>query len=154
MEIRRARVEDIPGIDKLLYQVHKVHSDGRPDVFKAGEKKYTDEELVELLKDDERPIYVAVEDGKVLGYSFLVFEYMTAKSMINMKSIYIDDICVDEEARGKHVGTALYENVIKVAKESGCAKITLNVWCLNTNAMKFYEAVGLTPLKIVMEKKL
>ncbi len=38
MEIRRARTADIPQIIPLLYQVHKVHSDARPDLFRAGAK--------------------------------------------------------------------------------------------------------------------
>ena len=42
LKIRRAKECDIPIIDKLLYEVHKVHSDVRPDLFKAGAKKYSE----------------------------------------------------------------------------------------------------------------
>ena len=65
MNIRRAKKEDIPQIEELLYQVHKVHSDGRPDLFKAGEKKYTTKELEALVQNDEKPIFVAEDkEGK------------------------------------------------------------------------------------------
>ena len=41
VNIRRAEEKDIPQIEELLYQVHKVHSDKRPDLFIPGSKKYT-----------------------------------------------------------------------------------------------------------------
>ena len=49
--IRPAEKNDIPAIDKLLYEVHKVHSVARPDLFKAGAKKYTDGELEKILRE-------------------------------------------------------------------------------------------------------
>ena len=50
--IRRAKQEDIPQIERLLYQVQKIHADIRPDIFRHGQKKYTAEELENLLQDD------------------------------------------------------------------------------------------------------
>lgn len=154
MNIRRAVEADIPALDKLLYQVHKVHSDGRPDLFKPGMKKYTDEELTVLLKDDTRPVYVAEED-EVLGYAFCVHEMQDgAGSMYGVKSLYIDDLCVDAASRGKHVGTALFEFVKATAKAEGFDRVTLNVWALNDAARGFYDAQGMQPLKTTMELKL
>lgn len=106
MNIRRAKKEDIPQIEELLYQVHKVHSDGRPDLFKAGEKKYTTKELEALVQNDEKPIFVA-EDDVILGYAFCVFQYH-GNSMYNKTTLYIDDLCVSEKSRGHKVGTKLY----------------------------------------------
>ena len=71
--IRRAVSGDIESLDKLLYQVHKVHSDTRPDLFKAGAKKYTDSELKGILTDDATPVFAATVDGKVIGYAFCIF---------------------------------------------------------------------------------
>ena len=51
IKIRLAKESDIPTIDKLLYEVNQVHSDVRPDLFKPGAKKYTDEELKKILED-------------------------------------------------------------------------------------------------------
>ena len=59
---------------------------------------------------------------------------------------------MDENARGKHIGQELYRYVLSFAKEKGCYNVTLNVWSLNENAMKFYEKCGLVPQKIGMEK--
>ena len=68
MEIRFAETRDIPGMINLLLQVGEVHHRIRPDLFRAGAQKYDEQTLARMLTDDTRPIFVAVEDGKVLGY--------------------------------------------------------------------------------------
>ncbi len=153
MQIRRALPSDIVDIDKLLYQVHKVHSDGRPDIFRPGNKKYTDEELLEIIADEKRPIFVGILDGHVAGYAFCVFqEHVGERSLSDIRTFYIDDLCVDEELRGQHIGRALYEYVLAFAKEAGCYNVTLNVWACNPAAMRFYESCGLCVQKVGMEK--
>lgn len=114
--IRFAELKDIPKIEDLLSQVDLVHHNGRPDIFKMG-RKYSVEELKELLPDKSRPILV----------------------------------CVDEKLRGRHIGKELYEAAVKLATESGCYNLTLNVWSCNPSALRFYEAQGLVPQKICME---
>ena len=154
MVIRRAKETDMEGINRLLRQVLMVHHNGRPDLFKANAKKYTDEELVQLIKDDTKPIFVAVnEEEKVLGYAFCMMQqYQNHEIMTDIQTLYIDDLCVDEQLRGKHIGKGLYEYVVKFAKEQNFYNVTLNVWSLNESAMKFYEACGLTPQKVGMEQ--
>lgn len=152
LAIRRAQESDIPTINKLLYEVLKVHSDVRPDLFKAGTKKYTDEELKEILEDDKTPVFVAEKEGNVVGYAFCVHQqYINNNNMTDIKTLYIDDLCVDEAARGAHVGKALYEYVLNYAKAEGYYNVTLNVWADNVNAVKFYEKIGLKIQKIGME---
>ncbi len=154
MRIRKARETDIPQVAGMLYQVHDVHAKGRPDLFISGERKYTDDELREIFADGERrPVFVGEENGKILGYAFCWFEEIPeSHSRRGLKSLYIDDLCVDESARGTGVGTALYEYVADFAKRQGCGRITLNVWELNGDAKRFYERKGLLPLKTTMEK--
>ena len=153
MIIRRAEPKDLPYIVSLLHQVHDVHSASRPDIFNRGNRKYNDEEILGIIANDSLPVFVADEDGAVLGYAFCVLEEVKdTPSLVDMKSLYIDDLCVDEKERGKHIGTALYDHVVAFARSIGCYHITLNVWCLNESAMRFYEKCGLSPLKIVMEK--
>lgn len=154
MNIRRATSTDMDGINKLLQQVLMVHHNGRPDLFKANAKKYTDEELLEILADDAKPIFVAVDEAEeVLGYAFCIFQqHINNNILTDVKSLYIDDLCVDEEKRGLHIGKQLYGFVVKFAKEQGCYNLTLNVWSCNESAMKFYEKCGLLPQKVGMEK--
>lgn len=153
LTIRRAGAKDIPALDGLLYQVHKVHSDLRPDLFRQGTKKYTDEELEGIVTDDGTPVFVAERAGEVLGYAFCVHQQLADdNNMTDIKTLYIDDLCVDEHARGGHIGRALYEHVLDYARTAGCYNVTLNVWAGNEGAMKFYESVGLGVQKIGMEK--
>ena len=153
MEIRFAKKEDLPGINSLLYQVLEVHHKGRPDLFYGGVKKYTDEEILGIISDEKTPVFVAAEDGRVLGYAFCVFTEVRGSHILkDIKTLYLDDLCVDEACRGKHVGKALYEHVLTFARESGCYNLTLNVWSCNESAMGFYEKMGLVPQKTMLEK--
>ncbi len=147
MEIRRAKEQDMDGINKLLLQVCLVHHNGRPDLFKYGAKKYTDEELRAIIRDDKRPIFTAVgEDGTILGYAFCIFQQQIGNNILtDIKSLYIDDLCVDEAIRGRHIGRKLYDHVLAYARENGCYNVTLNVWSCNEAAMKFYRSCGLKP---------
>lgn len=151
MQIRRAVREDIPRLIELLYQVHKVHSDKRPDIFKPGSKKYTESQLEEILSNENRPVFVA-GDGRVEGYAFCVFQPHTGESLVNYTSLYIDDLCVDEKSRGRHIGTELYNHVLDFARKNGCYDVTLNVWSCNENALKFYQSLGMTVQKMGMEQ--
>lgn len=152
MSIRRAEEKDIEGIRKLLYQVNQVHADGRPDLFKSGGVKYTEEELKEIINDRTRPIYVYDEDEIILGYAFIWYEQTKeSTSTYAVKSMYIDDLCVDETARGKSVGKQLFEFLKEEAKREACDRITLHVWECNPNAYGFYEHLGMKPLYTNME---
>jgi ribosomal protein S18 acetylase RimI-like enzyme len=154
MEIKRADTRHLSGLNSLLLQVLTVHHNGRPDLFKGNTRKYTDEQLVEMLKDDSNPIFVAVDENeKVLGYAFCRFiQHLNDNILTDIKTLYIDDLCVDENCRGQHVGKQVYDFVVDFAKKSGCYNVTLNVWSLNEGAKKFYEKCGLVPQKIGMEK--
>ena len=76
MEIRFAQNRDIPRIHQLLTQVNNVHAKGRPDLFKSGNRKYTDEQLRQIIANVEHsPIFVLVDDNDmVLGYCFGIVE--------------------------------------------------------------------------------
>lgn len=156
MKIRRAEIKDSDRINELLFQVAEIHANGRPDIFKTATKKYSDQELIEIIGNDDSPIFVATDENDyVLGYAFCVFEITKDNLLLqDRKTLYIDDICVDESHRGKHIGKMLYDYVLCFAKENEFDNITLNVWAFNEGACKFYENCGMTPLKITMEKSL
>lgn len=151
--IRRAEEKDIKSISNLLSQVCLVHHDGRPDIFKIG-RKYSEKELLSMLSDESRPILVSTdENDEVMGYCFCIFQQYKDNSVLtDIKTLYVDDLCVDESLRRSGIGRELYEAALKLAKESGCYNLTLNVWSCNPSAMRFYEAQGLVPQKVCMEK--
>lgn len=153
MIIRRATHRDIPALNRLLHQVLDVHHEGRPDLFKSGATKYTNDELTAILQDEATPVFVAEDEKRgVLGYAFCVFiQHKNNNILTDVKTLYIDDLCVDESTRGTGIGRILYEHVLAFAEESGCYNLTLNVWACNESAKHFYEKLGLTPQKFGME---
>ena len=152
MTIRRAKEADIPKFIDLLEQVLLVHHKVRPDLFQEKGVKYTESELAELIADDSRPIFVYEdESGTVLGHLFTVIEESHAPKVAH-KTLFIDDLCVDEAARGQKIGEQLYRFALQYAKEIGCYNLTLNVWSANKSAVRFYERQGLTPQETRMEQ--
>ena len=155
MIIRLAQEKDIPGMLELLLQVGQVHHEIRPDIFRDNAIKYTPAELEAILQDETRPIFVCDEGGFVEGYCFCqIRSFENSTVLTDRKELYIDDLCVDENRRGQHIGTILCDYATAFAKQIGCTFLTLNVWCGNDSAMKFYENAGLTPRSITMEMKL
>ena len=149
--IRKAEKKDIQGLINLLYQVDAVHNGIRPDLFKGNTSKYTELELEELINDDNKPIFV-YDDGKILGHAFCqINDIKNHRLLQDTKTLYIDDICVDEHSRGRHIGKALYEYVYNYAKSIGCHNITLNVWEGNDSAYNFYKRMGMQIQKTGME---
>ena len=153
MIIRRACEGDTESILNLLSQVLEVHAWIRPDLFISGTTKYSAEDLARMYRDDERPIYVAEEDGAVRGYAFCQIRRPSAPAptMFPQTVLYIDDICVDAWARRKHVGLILFDHVKKEARRLGCSSITLNVWEGNDAALKFYRSMGMKTRSRTME---
>lgn len=152
MTIRFANVDDTPQLLNLLRQVERVHHDIRPDLFRDGGEKYEPETLKELLKDVNRPVLAAVEDGVVVGYAFCVLEETAGDpARLDRKELYLDDLCVDASVRGKGVAKQLWQETVDLAKQLGCDALTLNVWEGNDRARKFYENCGLTVRKTFLE---
>lgn len=153
LTVRPAEPRDLPQLVDLLEQVELVHHHGRPDIFKCGGRKYTDAQLLAILADPVTPVLVACgEDEVARGYAFCVYkQYLDDNILTPIKTLYIDDLCVDEACRGQHIGRTLYDAVLAMARENGCYNVTLNVWSCNPSAMRFYEKCGLVPQKVGME---
>lgn len=157
IRIRRARREDTDQLLELLRQVNFVHFDGRPDLFRQV-TKYSREELVTRLDALDNPVFVACDvdhESKIFGHMFCVTQDHTRDGdgalFQPIKTLYIDDLCVDENARGLGVGRTLLLFAQNWAKERNYYNITLGVWECNPNARRFYEAMGMKPQETVME---
>ncbi len=153
IKIRMAEEQDSVRIGELLKQICLVHHKRRPDLF-TTDKKYSDEQILEMIKTGERPIIAAVdEQNNLLGYALCELKcYDGNGALNNIKTLYLDDLCVDENYRGRHIGKALYNAVVDYARREGCYNVTLNVWSFNENAVGFYESCGLKPQKTTLEK--
>ena len=153
--IRRAKESDIPALGALLAQVLEVHRKGRPDIFKPGSRKYTDEELKAILADEGKPVFVYEENGEVFGYAFcIVKDEPETNNLFGRRVLYLDDLCVDERMRRRGIGKQLYEAVKEYAASGLFDALTLNVWHLNDDALAFYRSLGMEPLKTTMETKI
>lgn len=150
--IRKANKEDIRGMIALLYQVDAVHHGIRPDLFKSNTAKYNEQELETILNDSSKPIFVYEAENRILGHAFCqITEVKDHRLLQDIKTLYIDDICIDETMRGKHIGTALFEYVRDYAKSIECYNVTLNVWEGNDSALSFYRKMGMQVQKTGME---
>ena len=153
--IRKAEKKDIPAVLGLLSQVLEIHAAIRPDLFVSGTTKYSFDELEEIFRDDDTPVFVAETEDGVVGYVFCVIKEIAGKAnLVPHKTLYIDDLCVDASRRGKHIGRALFEYACAEAKKLGCYDVTLNVWAGNHSAERFYENLGMKPRSTYMELKL
>lgn len=151
--IRKVQEKDLDKISNLLLQVDMVHNKIRPDLFKCPATKYSQEELKTIFKDETRLIFVFVNDKDIVqGYIFCEIRQLKNDNILrNIKTLYIDDLCIDENVRGQHIGKQLYDYVVSFAKENNFYNITLNVWNGNDNAMRFYKKCGMKPQKTTME---
>ncbi len=151
MKIRKATISDVPRLIDLLHQVNMVHHRLRPDLFKPNTTKYSETDLCDLIMSDTSPIFV-YEDVRVVGYAFCSLREVSNDMLLNdNKTLYVDDLCVDESVRGAHVGKALFDHVRQYAHAVGCSSITLNVWAGNEAAIAFYEKMGMHVKKMEME---
>ena len=149
--IRLATAGDLEAVNGLLRQVLALHHAGRPDLFRAEGKKYSDAELLEIFSNPGTPVFVYDDGSAVLGYLFCALKQQDSGSLMPLTSLYIDDLCVAQSARGRHIGKALFEYAKAFAREKGCHNITLHVWECNPGARAFYEAMGLKPQYTSME---
>lgn len=151
--VRPAREGDIPAILDLLVQVNMVHHGIRPDLFRGHAVKFSAGDLALLLQDPTSPVFLAEdESGVVLGHCFCQLQQRTDPIFTDVRTLYIDDICVDEAARGTGVGRTLYDHAINYARQSGCYNVTLNVWVGNEAALAFYRHQGMSVQRMTMEK--
>ncbi len=150
--IRKAKESDIEMILKLLSEVLEIHAKIRPDIFISGKTKYTKDEILGIMEDKNKPIYVYTNlDDKVLAYAFCIIKDAPfSNTMKDIKTLFVDDFCVDEDARGSGIGKELFSYLIKEAKCLGCYNLTLNVWEGN-DAKKFYEKMGMKVKETEME---
>ena len=151
--IQQATQQDIPQLSKLLQYICDLHSKIRPDLFAAGKSKYNEQQLLELLQDSSRPIFVyRNEEGLAVGYIFCAVKLWQGEGFVSQKSLYIDDLCVDQQYQHKGIGKALFNHARNYAKEIKCHNITLNVWQGNDSAIKFYKDLGLSVQRTFLEE--
>lgn len=153
ISVRKAEEKDVAKVSILLNEVLELHAKIRPDIFIPGTTKYTPEELTEIFANEDTPVFVATDEaGQVVGYAFCIMKRQPfSTNMKDFKTLFVDDLCVDEGCRGQHIGRTLFDYVKAYAKDQGCYDVTLNVWEGNDSARRFYEKMGMFVKETQME---
>ena len=152
MEIRDMESKDYPEIDRLMKELHELHVKGRPDLYTELEHRYSREEFEKIVSDPEIIAILAEEKSVVIG---LCIGTLRKKSgMVEMKTMYIEDLIVDRNFRGKGIASQLYEEMEERGRNTGAKRLDLMVWEFNNDAKRFYEKQGMRPQRYIYEKEL
>jgi len=136
--IRIATIDDVPLIlqlikgiaayEKLSHQVEATEAKLRNTLF--GEKRYAD-------------VILAFDEDKPVGFALFFMNYSTFKAM---PGIYLEDLFVEPEQRGKGFGKSLLNEVINIAKQRNCGRVEWSVLDWNAPAIAFYKSMGAEPM--------
>ncbi|HJD35400.1 MAG TPA: GNAT family N-acetyltransferase [Candidatus Blautia ornithocaccae] len=152
MEIRDMESKDYPEIDRLMKELHELHVKGRPDLYTELEHPYSREEFEKIVSEPEIIAILAEEKSVVIG---LCIGTLRKKSgMVEMKTMYIEDLIVDRNFRGKGIASQLYEEMEERGRNTGAKRLDLMVWEFNSDAKRFYEKQGMRPQRYIYEKEL
>ena len=154
MTIRKMEKRDYGAYCALLREVHFMHAENRPDIFK-DQPYFPDEDEFAQMTGDPQLIYLAAEEnGEVVGMGVMGIRMPKAAHVHLRAFAYIDDLCVKSGFRGRGIGTKLYEAMKEEARKRGLARAELMVWAFNEDAKRFYEKLGMKVRSYTMEDEL
>lgn len=153
MIIRDLTVKDSEQYRSIMFELHSLHTDNRPDIFTAVDEKFWD---IEKVLNEDNSILFGVEDGgELLGICKMAMRMnLGDASMVKLKRAYIDHIFVSKFHRCEGIGTLLYNEAVKRAEKEKADCVELTVWNFNKAAMEFYKSLGMTARYMAMEKRL
>ena len=156
MEIRDLRRSDFDAVNEIFKQLHNMHVKQRPDIYREVENPAEANGYIaeEVLNEENLILFGADVDGKIVGICFIVMRTPRNDALVPRVCAYIDDIAVDENYRRQGIGTALYNEAVKRAKERGAEVIQLQVSEFNKTAIDFYKSLGMTVWEYKMEQRI
>ena len=137
-QIRPAGVEDVPIILQLIRDLATYER--APDEVVA-----TEEQLIDVLFG-ERPVaevLLAFEGESPVGFAVYFYNFST---WLGRPGLYLEDLFVKPQERGKGCGRALLVELAKIARDRGCGRMEWAVLDWNEPAIKFYNALGAQPM--------
>ena len=137
-EIRAGKTEDVPIILGLIHDLATYER--APDEVVA-----TEDQLVDVLFS-ERPaaeVLLAFENESPVGFAVYFYSFST---WLGRPGLYLEDLFVKPEKRGKGYGRALLVELAKIARDRGCGRMEWAVLDWNEPAIKFYRALGARPM--------
>lgn len=151
--IREMNLNDYEDVRILVKQIHELHLSNRPDIYNDGES-FPKEYFEKVLSDANNLNYVYVENKKIVGVLNATLQHTNPLPIIKPRTYYfIENLVVDKNHRRKGIAKKLFSYLTLKAKENNIDSIELNVWSFNTEAIKFYESMGMNIKNIRMETK-
>lgn len=151
--IREMNLNDYEDVRILVKQIHELHLSNRPDIYNDGES-FPKEYFEKVLSDANNLNYVYVKSKKIVGVLNATLQHTNPLPIIKPRTYYfIENIVVDKNHRRKGIAKKLFNYLTLKAKENNIDSIELNVWSFNTEAIKFYESMGMNIKNIRMEIK-
>ena len=149
--IELANDKDRAAVNRLARQIHQLHINWRPDIYRMPEELFPKERFTELIA--KRELYVAKVGGTVVGYAMVTIRDQDLPELMKRKVFHIQQFCVDEEFRNHGIGTQMMEELRVLARAFGCTDLQLNVYPENDAAVSFYQKCGFMIQNINMQRK-
>lgn len=149
MNIRIAEEKDYLQVEKLMKQVHDMHVELCPNIYKPEEIIWSKEEFMELVTKEE--VLVAVKDEKVVGLLSYIFRIISGKIVVDRKVMFIESLVVDEKYRSRGIGRELLNRAKEIYKEKGCDSLELQVNAKNVKVWEMYKKYGFREKSVNME---
>ena len=137
-KIRPARLQDVPVILQLIHDLATYER--APDEVTA-----TEERLVDVLFG-EKPaaeVLLAFEEESPVGFAVYFYNFST---WLGRPGLYLEDLFVKPEKRGKGYGRSLLIELAKIARDRSCGRMEWAVLDWNEPAIKFYRSLGAKPM--------
>lgn len=148
--IRKAQIHDYEQVERIMQQVHRMHVNWRPDIYRNADIVFSKSCFEELCNRDEIILYET--EHTVIGIACFKERVIPDDGVkVPKKTLFVDTMAVLEEYRGKGVGHALFDALKEIAKQKNCEGIELQVNAKNENARNMYQSYGFTEKSINME---
>ena len=145
-------LKDFKRVNELAVQVHEIHVNWNPDLFKSVKEVISKEEFENRIKNEE--IFVAKKEKEIIGYVIFNIKEKEVPSMRYRKQLNIEVIKKKKKHRGKGFGTKILKGIKEIAKSKGCTDLYLTVNKENENAISVYEKFGFEVKNIAYMMKL
>ncbi len=155
IKVRFSKKSEMEAVNAIRKQVHMVHANGRPDIFRRKFGRKLAEHIYEFFRGDQSRVVVAKSGGEICGFASIEViqkprsPYNRARSFLR-----VTEFGVDIQHRRQGIGMALMHFIKQYAAEKGLDTVELDVWEFNKGALKFYESQGFTTYRRYMEFKM
>ncbi len=151
--VRIADISDLERLTMLFTELHRRHVEIKPETFIMPEREWFSQRLSEILSDSGQTVMV-YDSGGINAYAIVRIIDVNTEEKRPRRVCYIDCFAVSESSRRRGIGTELLGAVKAFGRENGCTSVQLGVSACNTDAVRFYEKMGLVPRTIQMEERL